>query len=542
MSISFQTPPNALGGDLVWWRESSSHHTLVTIYGVIEELNAIALGTLPPLHLELALFTAEGEFKYPWREPLARNAMVVIDSASHPGIVTSGLLAIFACADGNVSDSIRKKYGRLFSMVDWYSDNGEIASLHNDQSLAPRSWIMDFTEIVMGTATQRNSLVVFNGSEPQAPRSVRLELKNTNGNTFEAIYEPAMAPFTVHRLLLSELSPGLADFGEGAPILVSGRFECSGIFVRPYVVTEGRSFNAYHGGDRYDYPGVPGLIHKYLGRGEVNPLVTAHREVLTTTVNILNGHGELDDDFWVDAHLWDEGGCLIAERERWLLARRNQVSRGDIAELLPDLAAPFVGHVALNFSTDSKMLYPRRLQALMKYRTPVSAARVMAWSDVWNGRHKLGELNEKVGKVLPVDKLFSSSDVGDVDVTYHCHYRMWFKPPLVFHLAITNCGIETDYSKRAAYTLKLHNRRGETLQVEGDLALQATDYGRVAKFFPAVSEFPGQDAIFMATIDSPADLAVMQLTEHERSGVYSAEHFMASGSYHDGKYYWICGW
>src|ERR1700686_3373104 len=75
--------------------------------------------------------------------------------------------------------------------------------------------------------------------------------------------------------------------------------------------------------------------------------------------------------------------------------------RGDIVDLLPDPNVPFVGHIALNFSADAKPMFPRRLQALLEYRTPVSAARVMAWSDVWNGRHKVRELDEKIGRAFP---------------------------------------------------------------------------------------------------------------------------------------------
>jgi hypothetical protein len=117
---------------------------------------------------------------------------------------------------------------------------------------------------------------------------------------------------------------------------------------------------------------------------------------------------------------------------------------------------------------------------------------------------------------------------------------MRFKSPIVSHLSITNCGIETDNNKRAPYVLKLHNRPGEYLQREVDLGAQPTDYGRADKFFPEVSEFAGSDAILMPTIDTRSELAVMHLTEHERSGVHSAEHFMASGGYHEGRYYWIC--
>jgi len=541
MNSSFPIPPNSLGADLVWWRESPSLHTLVTIYGAIEELNGLAPGSLPPVYLECALFTPEGKFHSSWRESLLRGGMVVIDSAEHSGVLSTGLLAIFLCTETEVPEPVREKSRRLFSMVDWYSDDGEIASLHNDHSLFHGTRDLNLTEIVVLEApAQRNYLVVLNGPEPQPPGSIRLEAQNHKGKIRNALYAPAMAPFSVHSLYLSELFPGLADFGDGSHILLSGRFQCRGVFVRPYVMTEGHSVNAYHAGNRYDWGAIPLFVQKYLGRGEVNPMVALHQNTLTTTVNVLNSHGSLESDFWVDARLYDEAGRLVAERERWLLARRNGLARGDIADLLPDPAVPFAGHIALSYSADTKSYYPRRLQALLEYRTPVSAARVMAWSDVWNGRHKLRELNEKVGQILPLDQIFDdySSEAG---VTYHCHYRMWCKPPIVSHLAITNCGIEADYSKRASYLLKLLNRRGESLEYHGDLAPQATDWGRIDKFFPRASEFAGSDAIVMATIDSPADLAVMHLTEHERSGVYSAEHFMASGSYHEGRYHWICG-
>ena len=541
-SESFQLPKNSLGADLVWWRESPSLHTLVTIYGAIEELNGLAPGSLPAIYLECALFTPEGEFQTSWRESLPRGGMAVIDSAKHPGVLNSGLLAIFACTETEAPETVRKKYNRLFSMVDWYSDEGEIASLHNDQSLIRQGRPLDFTEIVvLETAEQRNYLVVLNGAEPQEPGSIRLEARNHKGELREGVYAPAMAPFSVHRLYLSELFPGLAEFGEGNHISLSGHFQCRGVFVRPYVMTEGRSVNAYHSGDRYDWAAIPLFVHKYLGRGEVNPMVALHQKTLTTTVNLLNSHGDLESDFWVDARLYDEAGRLVGERERWLLARRNRVTRGDIADLLPNPNVPFAGHIALNFSADTQPLYPRRLQALLEYRTPVSAARVMAWSDIWNGRHKLRELKEKVGDIVPMDRIFAPHYRSEASVTYHCHYRIWFKPPIVSYLAVTNCGIEKEYSKRAPYVLKLHNRRGEFLEAQGDLAPQATDWGRVDKFFPGVSELAGSDGILMATIDSPADLAVMHLTEHERTGVYSAEHFMASGSYHEGRYHWICG-
>src|SRR5579864_4114031 len=453
-TVSFQLPSNCLGADLVWWRESQALHTLVTIYGVIEELNSLPPGSVDSISLECALFTETGEFHSSWRESLPRNGMVVIDSAKHSGTPSSGLLATFPCVE--VKNPGSEKYHRLYSMVDWYSDGGEIASLHNDQSLDPRTQNADFTEIVvLETAEQKNSLIVLNGLDEQTPRSITLHAKNHKGEIRSALYEPAMAPFSVQRLQLSNLFPGLAEFGDGRHIAIEGRFTCRGLYIRPYIFTEGRSVNAYHGGDKYTWAAIPDFVNRYLGRGEVNPMVALHQSGLTTTVNLLNSHGNLEDDFWVDARLYDRAGRLVAHRDRWLLARRNAVTRGDIADLLPDPRADFTGHIALNFSADEKLFYPRRLQALLEYRTAVSTARVMAWSDVWNGRGKLRELKRKLGPLGLLDKIFSKHYTAPPGATYRCHYRIWFKPPIVSHISITNCGIDPNYSQQATYVLRL---------------------------------------------------------------------------------------
>jgi hypothetical protein len=469
--------------------------------------------------------------------------MTTIASVKYPGIVNSGLLAIFLCTPTPVPDSIRNRYERLYSMVDWYSESREIASIHSDQSLSPKVTSSDFTEIVvLETAVQRNYLVVLNGLESQGPNRIRLEVRNHKGESRTAFYPEAMVPFSVHRLNLRELFPDLVAFSDGQHVTLSGHSECRGVYIRPYVVTEGQTFNVYHGGDKYTWPGIPDLIYNYLGRGEVNPMVALHQDTLTTAVNLLNSHGDLEEDFWVDARLYNQKGSLVVSRERWMLAQRNHMARGEISTLLPDPKMPFAGHIALSFSPDAKVLYPRRLQALLEYHTPMSAARVMAWSDVWNGRHKVRELKQKLGPLKLVENIFSRRYYRDeIGTTYHCHYRVWFKPPIMSYIAVTNCGIEQDYSKRATYVLTLHNTLGESLGYRGEIAANGTDYGRIDEFFGRAAEFAGSDGVMIATIDSPNDLAVMHLTGHERSGVYSAEHFLASGSYDDGQYDLMCG-
>ena len=72
----------------------------------------------------------------------------------------------------------------------------------------------------------------------------------------------------------------------------------------------------------------PAFAGRFRGRGRVNPMFAVHRDGLTTTVNIFNSHGRLEEDFCVDAYLYDEAGTLVAERPRWLTATRHRVARG----------------------------------------------------------------------------------------------------------------------------------------------------------------------------------------------------------------------
>src|SRR5581483_2453270 len=130
-----------------------------------------------------------------------------------------------------------------------------------------------------------------------------------------------------------------------------------------------RRIAGYHGGNRYEWLRVPRFVYKAFGRGEVNPMLAVHSGELTTTVNVLNTHGDLEENFAIDARLYDCAGGIVADRKRWLSASRRSVSRGTIAELLPRNADPFIGHIALNFADDGQVFFPRHVQALVDYAT-----------------------------------------------------------------------------------------------------------------------------------------------------------------------------
>lgn len=501
------------------------------------------LGSSPPQESEVLfrLHDTSGNLSSSWTQTMLPGVPLTVDSKDHPETIPEGMLAIFPTSNLGSSGEEPQRYRRFYTMVDWYSVAGELVSLHSDHSVSASKRPIEFTEVVFLEASNlRNFLVLVNGAEVQKAESVSLQVRNQEGEVRRAIYSSPMEPFSVHKLRLRELFPALAEFCNGQYATLEGAFDCRNLFSRPYVMTEGQHMAGYHGGNRYQWKGIPRFLYKALGRGEVNPMVAFHSGTLTTTVNLLNSHGDLEDDFWVDARLYDEAGKQVAHCERWLLARRHGLSRGDIADLL-DGNRDFTGHVVLSFTPDAKPLYPRRLQALLEYRSPVSTARVMAWSDIWNGRARIRQLRDELSGFLPIENFYGEKYLGGPEVVYRCHYRIWCRPPIRSYIAITNCGIAEDYAETVAYAVRLFNSRGEALVYSGTLAPHATDYGRVDLFFPSAEEFLGPSGIGVASVESKADLAVMHLSHHETSGVYSAEHFMASVNYHDAKTYTCCG-
>jgi hypothetical protein len=539
-----ELPINCLGGDLFWWRESKDLHTLITIRGDVAGSNRLDPLEMGQVTLLFILHDLNGMPVRRWQRSLNQNEILFINSQTQEELqgCSEGVLAVLVLSDSQSLTELKTKYARLYSLVDWFSDNGDIVSLHNDQSFRrTTTQPIDFTEIVfIESEAARNFLVILNGPESQAPGAIQLVIQNHSGQTRDAMYQPELRPFSLHKLMLRELFPGLEDWSEGQHLTLTGRFDCERLFVRPYVFTEGRRLSGYHGGNLYQWRALPRHLYKYLGYGEVNPMVAVHDEHLTTTVNLLNTHGDLEDDFWVDARLYNQTGRLVAERERWLLAKRHQLTRGEIGELLENHGVPFTGHIALNFSEDNKTFFPRRLQALMEYRTEQSTARVMAWSDIWNGQEQLKKLSES----MPAQ--FQEAFLGDnvlapEGVIYRSYYRMWYKPPLISYLSITNCGVVPGYDKTVEYLLRLENGAGETLLHEGRVGPQATDYGPIDLFFPTITEFLAGQPVCSILVESESDLAIMHLTHHQVSGAYSAEHFMDAGSRLGGIYYASCG-
>src|SRR5438093_6125788 len=135
----------ALSGDLIWWRESSSIHTVVTVWGGETDLRMLGLGgSERQREIILQLHDAAGNSLKTWRVEVRPGVPVIVDSRDHPNVVDEGVLAVHLT--GNSASARENR--RLYSMVDWHSDNGELVSLHSDNSIAGWRKSITFTDIV----------------------------------------------------------------------------------------------------------------------------------------------------------------------------------------------------------------------------------------------------------------------------------------------------------------------------------------------------------------------------------------------------------
>lgn len=518
-----------LHGDLVWWRSGQGWRTLVTIHGDIEGVNGAPEGSLPEVPLALTLHAPDGT-------PLARHTLVArrgehvyLDSRCPPGA-----LARVPAGDGVLSISATLPPGfhgfrRLFSMVDWISEAGELVTLHSDQAMMPEDRLFDLTEIVAGPGT---ALVVANGACRQPARALALSITNHARRTQEARYRPAMAPFSLHRIELGALFPDLESFAGGRPVAVRGAGRLRRLFLRPYVITPR---GGYHGGNRLDsVDPVPAFVHRALGRGETNPMLVVQSDEVRTAVHLFNSHGRVRGRFGVDARLYDAEGRLVAERARWLSIARHGLASAEVGDLLPAGTASFTGHLSLSYSADArKSAYPWHVQALVEYRTARGFSCVATWSDFWNADAALVALRDRLGPLAGVLAPPGGAALPDRPVRWKSFYRVVWQPPVTTALAITYGRSTEGPAPDAAYEVTLEGPGG-TRRARGSIAPFATQRLELDALFPDIAEVLGGGGQGLVTVESERDLALMQLTRDARSGALAAEHLMSVATYVDG--------
>jgi hypothetical protein len=511
----FTPPRNALGADLLWWRTSDRLRTVATLlWGRVQYFN-------DDVHLQAFLFDAQGRHLTAWRIELQPDHPIRIDSASdgpwRQAQGSDGILVLYTCTAVEPSADARSRYDRLYPLLDWQLADGRIATLHSDQTICRnRDSVQEFTEIViLEHAGEKNALVLLNGEELQPENSLTLTFQNAHGETQAASYSAPMLPFTVHRIELAALLPGLAEFAGSHPLLVCGKFSSHGLFSRPYIETVGTRWGVYHAGDIYRWPELPYPAHVFIG-GEVNPAAVMHDEQVRTYVNILHSQGTLEDDIAVDAALFDIDGTCVARRRPWHIAHRNGLARGEIAELLPDASQPFRGHIALNFAPAPGESVPGHLQALLEYRSAASVARVMTWSDEWNSFVHLAKRDRSIKPTQ-----------------YRSWFRIWPDADATTEIAITNAGHD-GYDRTADVRATYCDGAGKAIETNFLLAPHATRMGSMKEFFPNAIDALRSAPFGIILIESTSDLANVAYTHHHASGTIAAEHFVSLRSEHEG--------
>jgi hypothetical protein len=515
-------PENALGADLLWWRGANGMRTTTTL--LWGECQVFA----DPIHLQALLFDADGRQVASWPIPVQPGRPVFIDSVSdgpwQPMQGKDGLLALYACTDGEPSAQAREHYNRLFPIVDWHATDGRVVTLHSDQVLRRgRTTPQKLTEIVVIEADdESNALVVLNGEEAQAEGAFEITVRNSAGISRSARYPAAMPPFTAHRIALAALLPELIAFSAGQPLLVEATFASRGLFTRPYVETTGRRWGAYHAGDVYAWTPLPHFAHALIA-GEVNPVAVIHDSQTRTFVNLLHSHGDLEHDMPVSVTLYDSEGVCVARRPAWRTVPRHGLARFDVAELLPDPAQSFRGHIALTFASEPGQAVPGHLQALLEYRRADSVAHSMTWSDEWNSKVRLAKRDRS-----------ATPAIG----------RSWFRvfedTDFTTEIAIVNAGHE-GYDRSAEVRLILHGSHGPIAETKFRLAPFATRMATIGQIFPEAMAALAPSGLGLLLAESTSDLANVGFTRHRKSGAIAAEHFMGLPTEHEGRIEWPSG-
>src|SRR5207247_21885 len=94
-----QVPGRAWGGDLIWWRESCSTPTAVTIWGGETDLRTIGVGDSEEQNeIIFQLYDIEGNSLATWAEKARPGVPLTVDSKNHPNIVEEGVLAVHLTA------------------------------------------------------------------------------------------------------------------------------------------------------------------------------------------------------------------------------------------------------------------------------------------------------------------------------------------------------------------------------------------------------------------------------------------------------------
>jgi hypothetical protein len=492
-------PEGAIGGDLVWWR-GGEHRTTVTVHWDGDDVAT-------PIDLVLRWFDG-GRCRYEHRQTIEPGGCAIVtasDPVPEAASIGDGVLAMFAVPH----DPRLGRRERLYPVVDWRTPEGGLITLHSDHCLLDAPAPIELTEIAFDPSTAGPVELVFLADGRAEPSDVVVTFTNHLGEQRHGVVQMTPAAWCVERVdiasVLATLTDDPAAFADGDEVAVDGRRSAVSLFERPYVVLGGSRPGGYHGGDRYDWAGLPRAHHVLLGEGEVNPMLVVVDETLgiDTTVTFFHTHGSLTDPFAVSVRVYGLDGALVAHEPRWRVVEHGRPVTADFREVLASHTS-FRGHAAFTFGQTGRAEYPGHLQALLRYVATSSTARVMAWSDEWNTAARTWKRMRHGGTYRSFMRAVGADSVD------------W--------LAITNAG-SADHRTTATCRITVSNSLGDAT-VEHCVAAHATLLAPLRELVPSARSL--LDAPAAVLVDSEHDLAMVALTASRSGESWAVEHLMSA--------------
>ena len=200
-------PAVSIGHDLYWWRhDDAGLRTAVSFYWPDGWEFERVLAVLRWFDPDGAL-TAEHEV---W---LAVDRVLSIDSGSPPVPVplevdgADAVLSIELFADGEAIDSDEDRH-RLYGLIDWYSEAGDIVTLHSDHCVLLKPQKLALTEIALRPWEHDDLQLVFVTADEALPAGAwTLTITNAAGEALTRSIDAPWAPSTK----LASASPSTAS-------------------------------------------------------------------------------------------------------------------------------------------------------------------------------------------------------------------------------------------------------------------------------------------------------------------------------------------
>src|SRR5690349_5600938 len=77
-------PEQSLGADLIWWRNSPSVHTAVTLWGGITDLSGLGSPSSAQAEVLCRLYDVSGSLSSSWSQTMQAGVPLIVDSREHP--------------------------------------------------------------------------------------------------------------------------------------------------------------------------------------------------------------------------------------------------------------------------------------------------------------------------------------------------------------------------------------------------------------------------------------------------------------------------